>query len=180
VDFVDVEDDKSLLYQDILNENPHLFVVKSISKSYGVPGLRLGILASGDRDMIARIKKDVAIWNINSFAEFYMQIYEKYKSSYEAGLKEFYKERARFISELSGIGFLRVIPSQANYLCCEVLAPYTSKELAIKLLDQNILIKDLAGKTGFDGKQYVRIAVRNEKDNDRLIASLHTFEIEQD
>jgi histidinol-phosphate/aromatic aminotransferase/cobyric acid decarboxylase-like protein len=61
-----------------------------------------------------------------------------------------------------------------------VLAPYTSKELAIKLLDQNILIKDLAGKTGFDGKQYVRIAVRNEKDNDRLIASLHTFEIEQD
>jgi histidinol-phosphate/aromatic aminotransferase/cobyric acid decarboxylase-like protein/choline kinase len=180
VDFVDVEDDRSLLYQDILNENPHLFVVKSISKSYGVPGLRLGIIASGDRDMIAMIKKDVAIWNINSFAEFYMQIYEKYKSSYEAGLKEFYKERTRFTNELSNIGFLRVIPSQANYLCCEVMAPFTSKELAIKLLDQNILIKDLADKTGFGGKQYVRIAVRDEKDNDRLIAALHAFEIEQD
>jgi histidinol-phosphate/aromatic aminotransferase/cobyric acid decarboxylase-like protein/choline kinase len=180
VDFVDAEEDRSLLYQDILNENPHLFVVKSISKSYGVPGLRLGIIASGDKEMIATMKKDVAIWNINSFAEFYMQIYEKYKSSYEAGLKEFYKERARFTNELSNIGFLRVIPSQANYLCCEVKAPYTSKELTMRLLDKNILIKDLAGKTGFDGKQYVRIAVRDDKDNQRLIAMLQALELEQE
>jgi histidinol-phosphate/aromatic aminotransferase/cobyric acid decarboxylase-like protein len=60
------------------------------------------------------------------------------------------------------------------------MAPFTSKELAIKLLDQNILIKDLADKIGFGGKQYLRIAVRDEKDNDRLIAALHAFEIEQD
>ena len=77
VDFADVEGEYSLLKNKILEENPHLYVVKSISKSYGVPGLRLGIMASGDTEVIARMKKDVAIWNINSFGEFYMQIYEK-------------------------------------------------------------------------------------------------------
>lgn len=57
-------------------------VVKSISKSYGVPGLRLGVLASADKKLIAWIKKDVSIWNINSIAEFYMQIFGKYEQSY--------------------------------------------------------------------------------------------------
>lgn len=178
VDFVDVEEDKSLLEQQLLNENPHLFVVKSISKSYGVPGLRLGIIASGDQEMIARMKKDVAIWNINSFAEFYMQIYEKYQSVYMTALQAFYESRKRFIQKLSDISFLRVIPSQANYVLCEVQVPMTSKALTVKLLEKNILIKDLADKNGFNGKQYVRIAVRDDKDNQTLIEALKTLEVQ--
>ena len=143
VDFVDVEEDKSLLEQKLLNENPHLFVVKSISKSYGVPGLRLGIIASGDKTRIAAMKKDVAIWNINSFAEFYMQIYEKYKAAYTTALQAFYATRTDFINKLKEISFLRVIPSQANYVLCEVKTPYTSRRLTSMLLEDNILIKDL-------------------------------------
>ena len=172
VDFVDVEEDRSLLEQSILNENPHLFVVKSISKSYGVPGLRLGIIASGDKEMIASMKKDVAIWNINSFAEFYMQIYEKYQGVYKNALEAFYESRRKFVQKLSEITFLRVIPSQANYVLCEVLAPFTSKQLTTMLLEDNILIKDLSDKKGFDGKQYVRIAVRDDEDNQTLIFAL--------
>ena len=172
VDFADVQEDKTLLEQEILMQNPHLFVVKSISKSYGVPGLRLGIAASGDRDLIADMKKDVAIWNINSFAEFYMQIYEKYRSEYQKALLKFYDVRRNFVGELTKIRFLRVIPSQANYVMCEVLEPYTSRELAVKLLENNILIKDLSKKAGFDQKQYVRIAVRDDADNEKLIAAL--------
>ncbi len=172
VDFADVQEDKTLLEQEILMQNPHLFVVKSISKSYGVPGLRLGIAASGDRDLIADMKKDVAIWNINSFAEFYMQIYEKYRSEYQKALLKFYDVRRNFVGELTKIRFLRVIPSQANYVMCEVLEPYTSRELAVKLLENNILIKDLSKKAGFDQKQYVRIAVRDDADNGKLIAAL--------
>lgn len=172
VDFADAQEDKTLLEQDILNANPHLFVVKSISKSYGVPGLRLGIAASGDRELIAAMKKDVAIWNINSFAEFYMQIYEKYKAAYQQALIKFYDVRRNFVGELTKIRFLRIIPSQANYVMCEVSGPYTSRELTIKLLEKNILIKDLSQKAGFDNKQYVRIAVRNDADNEKLIAAL--------
>lgn len=178
VDFVDVEEDRSLLEQELLNENPHLFVVKSISKSYGVPGLRLGIIASGDKEKIAAMKKDVAIWNINSFAEFYMQIYEKYKSAYTVALQTFYSTRADFIDKLGEISFLRVIPSQANYVLCEVKSPYTSRRLTSMLLEDNILIKDLSEKTGFEGKQYVRIAVRNEADNQALITALKAMELQ--
>ena len=178
VDFVDVEEDRSLLEQELLNENPHLFVVKSISKSYGVPGLRLGIIASGDKEKIAAMKKDVAIWNINSFAEFYMQIYEKYKSAYTAALQTFYSTRADFIHKLGEISFLRVIPSQANYVLCEVKSPYTSRRLTSMLLEDNILIKDLSEKTGFEGEQYVRIAVRNEADNQALITVLKAMELQ--
>ncbi len=178
VDFVDVEEDRSLLEQQLLNENPHLFVVKSISKSYGVPGLRLGIIASGNKETIAAMKKDVAIWNINSFAEFYMQIYEKYQAAYKTALQAFYESRRNFVEKLSKIPFLRVAPSQANYVLCEVKAPFTSKELTVKLLEDNILIKDLSDKKGFDGKQYVRIAVRDDKDNQTLIFALQALELQ--
>ena len=140
--------------------------------------MRLGIIASGDKEKIAAMKKDVAIWNINSFAEFYMQIYEKYKSAYTAALQTFYSTRADFIDKLGEISFLRVIPSQANYVLCEVKSPYTSRRLTSMLLEDNILIKDLSEKTGFEGKQYVRIAVRNEADNQALIMALKAMELQ--
>ena len=174
VDFVDVEGEFSLLHNDLLGANPHLVVVKSISKSYGVPGLRLGVLASGDTALIAELKKEVAIWNINSFGEFYMQIYEKYHKDYLRACEQFREERKLFFEELQQIDFLRVIPSQANYFMCELVGDrYTSHELAVKLLTQsNILIKDCSGKSAFDGGEYIRIAVRDRKDNHYLVESL--------
>ncbi|MBQ3027080.1 MAG: aminotransferase class I/II-fold pyridoxal phosphate-dependent enzyme [Alistipes sp.] len=174
VDFVDVEGEFSLLDNAILGANPHLVVVKSISKSYGVPGLRLGVLASGDAALIAELKKEVAIWNINSFGEFYMQIYEKYHKEYLRACEQFREERKLFFEELQQIEFLRVIPSQANYFMCELVGGrYTSHELAVKLLTQfNILIKDCSGKSAFEGGEYIRIAVRDRKDNHYLVESL--------
>ena len=170
VDFAD-EEDSSLLDQTLLNQNPHLFVMKSISKSYGVPGLRLGILASGDTEAIAALKKDVSIWNINSFAEFYLQIEEKYQQDYRNGMALFRAERARFAAALARIPGLRVIPSQANYLMVELTNPkMTAKELlAILLSKYNLLVKELTAKTG---GQYLRFAVRDTADNDRLLAAL--------
>lgn len=172
VDFAD-EEDSTIIAQDIISDNPHLYVMKSISKSYGVPGLRLGVLASGDTATIAAMKKDVAIWNINSFAEFYMQISEKYKKDYAEALKKLRAERARFESELAKIHGLRVIPSQANFVMVETAEGISPKELLKKLMIRhNLLIKDLTAKTG--GKNYLRIAVRNTEDNDALISALKT------
>ena len=147
--------------------------MKSISKSYGVPGLRLGILASGDTETITRMKKDVAIWNINSFAEFYMQIEEKYKKDYVIALDKFRSERTRYIAEMSKIDGLRVIPSQANYVMAEVTSGMTAKELNRRLIvKHNILIKNLVAKIQQDGRQYIRIAVRTTEDNNKLVAAL--------
>lgn len=170
VDFAD-EEDSTLIEQDILNKYENLFVIKSISKSYGVPGLRLGILVSGNTEVISELKKMVAIWNINSFAEFYMQIEEKYKTYYINALQKVKQERKRFQKELSDIRHIRVIPSQANFIMAEltdkISAHILSKTLLIKY---NILIKDLTSKT--NNKNYIRLAIRNTNDNNILISAL--------
>lgn len=173
VDFSTGYKNNTLLSNQILDFHPNLIVVKSISKSYGVPGLRLGILASSDTSLIDTIKKDVSIWNLNSFAEFYMQIFSKYESDYHKACDKFAIERNRFRNELEKIPYLRVIPSEANYFLCEVLPPYTSHGLAVKLLNEhNILIKDCSTKKAFKERNFIRIAVRNKRDNDLLIHSL--------
>lgn len=174
--FVDFSDDflhNSLLCDETLEAYPNLLVMKSISKSYGVPGLRLGILASSQRETIARIKKDVSIWNINSFAEFFMQIYNKYQAQYEKACQQFIDERNRFALRLKEIHFLRVLPTQANYFCCEVKPPYTAAELTKQLLARfDIMIKDCNSKTSLKGLNYIRISIRNQADNDQLITAL--------
>lgn len=169
-DFAD-EADNTFIRQDLLDRYRRLYVVKSISKSYGVPGLRLGVLASGDQDLIAALKKDVAIWNINSFAEFYMQIEEKYKKDYARSLELIRAERARFRRELEKLPNLRVIPSQANYLMVELLGGLSARAITRELLvNRCILVKDLSPKLG--GQQYLRLAVRDTRDNDRLLEAL--------
>ena len=172
VDFAE-EDNSTLIVRDILKENPHLYVMKSISKSYGVPGLRLGVLASGNTELIAELKKDVAIWNINSFAEFYMQIEEKYRQNYVEALKMLRDERKYLENELRKIPGIRTIPSQANYIMAEITSGMTAAELTrVLIVRHNILIKNLFSKVSRDNKQYIRLAIRNRQDNDRLIAAL--------
>ena len=175
--FVDFSVDyktNSLLSDDILEAYPHMAVMKSISKSFGVPGLRLGILCSADKELIARIKKEVSIWNLNSFAEFFMQIYNKHEKDYLKACDKFLAERDDFEKGLRTIPYLRVMPTQANYFLCEVLPPYTAKEIVINALRQhNILTRDCSLKPGLNpNKQYMRIAVRNHGDNNRLVEAL--------
>ena len=172
VDFSEGGRSNSLLNDETLSAYPSLMVVKSISKSYGVPGLRLGVLASGDREFVATLKKAVSIWNINSFAEFFMQIFSKYENDYDRACGQFVSERKRFAECLEKIPFLRVVPSQANYFLCEVL-DMGARELTQRLLNSyDILIKDCSTKKGVEGKNYVRIAIRNSADNDRLVKAL--------
>ncbi len=170
IDFAD-EEDNTMIRQEILNQNPHLCIVKSISKSYGIPGLRLGILASGDKLLVDRLKKNIAIWNINSFAEFYMQIAEKYKGYYVNALKKLKEERTRFYNELKKISGIRPILSQANYIMVELTGGISAETLTEKLLlKHNLFIKNLSSK--IKNEQYVRFAVRNTEDNDKLLVAL--------
>ena len=113
VDFTEGSTENTLLHNEILESFDNLIVMKSISKSYGVPGLRLGVIATSDTQFISRMKKDVSIWNINSFAEFYMQIFGKYENDYRKACIKFRNERERFFRELQRIPYLRgyTIPS---------------------------------------------------------------------
>ena len=178
--FVDFSVDyktNSLLSDEILEAYPHMAVMKSISKSFGVPGLRLGILASANKELIAHIKKEVSIWNLNSFAEFFMQIYNKHEKDYQKACEKFLAERDSFEKALRTVPFLHVMPSQANYFLCEVLPPYTATEIVVYTLRyHNILTRDCSQKPGLDpNKQYMRIAVRNHEDNTRLVEALRQY-----
>lgn len=175
VDFVDIQGeeciaDKSLIHRKIIETYKNLYVIKSISKSYGVPGIRLGVLVSSDEVMIEKMKQDVSIWNINSFGEFYMQNIEKYSDQYEKALQSFRECRENFMRELRKFDFLDVYDTQANYILCQVKGK-NSRELCCELLKNNILIKDVSDKVA-NGKQYIRIAIRRQEENNKLIQVL--------
>ena len=158
---------------ELLETHPHLIVIKSISKSYGVPGIRLGLLATSNLELMKHVRNNVSIWNINSFGEFFLQIYSKYESAYKKAMDKFRVERNRFVTDLNTIRFIRVIPSEANYILCEVKHPYKAEDLAqILLNNHNILIKDCYKKCN---GQYIRLAVRDTKDNTTLVEALRSL-----
>ena len=173
IDFAEKEKRYTLIDETLLADYPNLTVIKSISKSFGVPGLRLGVLASGDESYIEKIKKTNTIWNINSFAEYFLQIYDKYSKTYNTACDLIAAERKRFSERLSQLPGVRVFPSQANYLMCRLDKGIVPEKLASTLLEQyNIFIKDLSTKRGFENGNYIRLAVRDSADNDALIAAL--------
>lgn len=177
VDFSEQWESSSLLNDDYLEVYPHMVVIKSISKSYGIPGLRLGILTSADVELVAKMKKEVSIWNINSFAEFFMQIFTKYEKDYKKACAKFIDVRAAFLKELEKIPYLHVMPTQANFVLCEVLAPYVANDLALQLLkNHNILVSVCGAKKGIESNKYVRLAVRSTDDNNRLIDALRNLD----
>ena len=169
--FIDFsEEHPTFIKNEILEQYRNLVVLKSISKSYGVPGLRLGVLASSNAEIMSMLRRSVSIWNINSFAEFFLQILGKYESAYLGAMEEFRAERKRYVEDLKTIDYLRVIPSEANYLLCEVKPPHTPRELAIRLIKEyNILIKDCTSKCN---APYIRLAVRDTADNIKLVNAL--------
>lgn len=172
-DFADVP--FSLLRSEFLQAHPTVCVMKSISKSFGVPGLRLGVLASGSRSLMDSLRKSLPIWNINSFAEFFLQICEKYGDEYRQGCRRMAEERNRFIERLGHIEFIEVFQSQANFVLCRVKPPYTAFGLMKKLLDNDILIKDCSNKKGFMGTPFIRLAIKDQAENDELISSLESL-----
>lgn len=176
IDFSEQWETSSFLLHNYFEAYPHMAVIKSISKSYGVPGLRLGILASADKALIANIRKQVSIWNINSFAEFFMQIFNKYENDYKNACRHFIETRRDFLKKLNEISYLHVMPTQANFVLCEVKSPYTANILSLELLkNYNILVSACSAKKGIATNKYIRLAIRSSNDNNKLIEALRSI-----
>ena len=175
IDFADADVRYTLLNSKILERYKNLIVIKSIGKSYGVPGIRLGILASGNKELLSTIRDEMAIWNINAFGEYYLQIATLYTKEYKKSCELIAKERSSFISKLKQIPYIKPYESQANYIMCR-LEGRNSTALANYLLkNYSILIKDLKNKKGFENVDFIRLAVKSTKDNDELIEALKGF-----
>lgn len=172
IDFADKEVRYTLLNNEILEKYPNLIVMKSIGKSYGVAGLRLGVLASSNIELLADIKKYMQIWNINSFAEYYLQIYNLFAKDYVTACDKIAYQRNRMINEINKMQNFKAYTSQANYILVEVKSG-SSYDLCVKALEENnIFIKDLSTKNYFKGKNFIRIAVKDEEENNILLGFL--------
>ena len=173
IDFADESIRYTLLDQKILEKHSNLIVIKSISKSYGVPGLRLGILASSNQEILMTLKKEMSIWNINSFAEYFLQIQDLYEPAYIDACNQIADQRSMMEKSLNKITLLKVYPSQANYIMCALKGKMGAKELANILVKKyNIMIKDLSTKDGVEGMEFIRIAVKSESENKEVIEAL--------
>lgn len=173
VDFAD-DDNPSLIDKCYLKDNPHITIIKSISKSYGVPGLHLCILVSYSKDIIAGIKSSLPICSLNSFAEFFMQIFEKYKSDYNNSLELLKNERIRFLHKLSKFDHLKVIPSKACYFLIQF-----DKEIDCKIIS-NLLLEKFSILTkcyssSLTNENFLKVAIKNQVDNDKFIFALRAL-----
>ena len=172
VDFAVREKRFTLFDDELVRDNPQLIVIKSISKSFGVPGIRLGIMACSDLKLLADMKQEMQVWNINSYGEYYLQIYQLYAKAYDHACDQIAEEREHLINELSKFEGIKVYPSEANYVMVD-LKDRNSLELTVRLLDKyNLIIKDLSSKDKFQNRNFIRLAVRDRKDNDFLIEVL--------
>lgn len=179
IDFADKEIRYTLIDENIIEKYPNLMIIKSISKSYGVPGLRLGVFVNSDSMLCEKVTKNNSIWNINSFGEYFLQIFDKYKSVYQEACDKLSNERKRFSEALSRIHGIKAYPSQANYILCEFNGKQSITEITERLLENhNLLVKNLARKYMFEGRNFMRLAVLEPQNNDRLIEAIKT-EIEK-
>ena len=170
------EDQGSIISDGEFEHFHNLLVIKSISKAHGVQGLRLGVGISADKHKISMLRKSLTIWNINSISEFYLQIAEKYAKNYKEAICSFKEAREKYLANLKSIKSLRVFSTEANFVMVELLGNCKSNEFCGKMLKvYGILIKDLSKKTGLSDRQLIRLSIRTEAENTRVVQAIREY-----
>ena len=174
--FIDFTGDRAAYsVQDLVGEFNNLVVLRSISKEFGVPGLRLGYLCTQNNEIQTAVKRRLPIWNINSAAEFFLERFVDFREAYHQSIAQVVKDAKQLAVDLDRIPFLRAIPTRANYVLCEVQGR-SAAELTRDLFNQHkILIKDCGNKKPLGNDNYVRIAVKRPQDNGKLLEALHAL-----
>ena len=173
IDFVGSESNPSVI--DMINDFPNLVIIKSLSKSYGIPGLRLGYVASSNREIITNLRKDVPIWSINSLAQFFLEQMGLYRKEFLQSCVDVRVAAKSLYSGLASIPYLHAYPSEGNFVLCRTLSGWTASDLTDRLFSKfGILINDCSRKNGLDG-DFVRIASRTLEENTELVEALKTL-----
>ena len=148
----------------------NLLVLRSLTKFFSIPGLRIGYIA-GNKNLIQKINKFQPPWSVNSIgsevAKNILEDYEYIKRS-KIYIK---KERERFLNELTKIGFIKPFNTSANFVLCKLDNKLTSSELFDKLVKKGIIIRDCSNFRGLNNK-FIRLAIRRREENDKLIKIL--------
>ena len=149
---------------ELLRRFPHLVIVRSYTKIFSLPGLRMGCALSS-AEMIRRIRRQLPEWNLSSAAGCAMEACARLAGRAPDKIfdrEEAAKERAYLTGALTALG-CRVYKSDTVFLLFRSVP-----ELYSRLLEQRILIRDCSDFPGL-GKGYFRIAVKDHFSNEKLI-----------
>ncbi|MDF1551154.1 MAG: histidinol-phosphate transaminase [Bacteroidales bacterium] len=172
LDFAENKDEISL--EKVVQDYPNMAILKSMSKAYGICGLRIGYLLTANVKFADLVRNGIHIWNINGFAEEFLRILPEYKQEFIDSCIRVMADRDEFYKKLCAIPGMTVFKPDANYIYCRLpekalSGPEVTKRLFIA---HNIYIKDSVGKTQPDADRYIRIASRTEKENNKLVEAL--------
>ena len=169
MEFVKEEEKYSLINK--IEQTPNLFILKAVTKFFGMPGLRLGYGVTSNKQIINNIYEYKEPWTINSFAENLSNYLFKDKE-YINGSKDYYiNERKFMLEELRKISRLKVYDTDTNFVLIK-LDDDEANSLKLELFEKyNILIRDASNFIGLD-KSYIRVAIKSHNDNKVLIESL--------
>jgi threonine-phosphate decarboxylase len=160
--------------EQAVEQYPNLAIFKSMSKAYGICGLRIGYMLTANETFAEAVRSNVHIWNINGFAEEFLRLLPDFQQEFEASCEQVRTDRDSLYQKLNSIGGMTVFKPDANFVFCRLpdeaqSAPEITRQLFI---EHNMYVKDCTGKTQPDSDRYLRIASRTEAENDSLVAAL--------
>ena len=172
IDFAGDSDHESLATE--LDKHPNLAIFKSMSKAYGICGIRIGYMLSANFDFAAKVRQGLHIWNINGFAEEFLRLAPQYRQEFSESCNKVKGDRDHFYEQLQTIPGMTVYRPDANYIFCRLpdhaaSGPQVTEALFIQ---HNIFIKHCQGKTMPESDRYLRIASRTLAENKRLVEAL--------
>ncbi|HHE65747.1 MAG TPA: histidinol-phosphate aminotransferase family protein [Bacteroidetes bacterium] len=171
--FIDFAGDReNTSVQPLIEKYKNLVVIRSLSKEFGIPGLRLGYILTSNDEIKEQFKHELPIWNINSLAERFLELFPRYQKLYYRSIEQIIQDRENFIELLADVPNLKIIDGKANYLFCKLTGHKTSRELKVQLYSKyNILIKDCSNKTSLDDS-FVRISIKKPEQNKEFVLAL--------
>jgi len=172
VDFVGEPAQASM--EDEIERYPNIAVFKSMSKAYGICGLRIGYLLTANSKFATAVRQGVHIWNINGFAEEFLRILPDFRNAFIQSCKQVKEDRDRLYYDLNSLLGGTIYSPDANFIFCRLPekspnAPDITKRLFV---EHNMYIKHCQGKTLPDSDRYIRIASRTKKENSDLVDAL--------
>lgn len=172
IDFAENRDQETL--EQEIEKYPHLAIFKSMSKAYGICGIRIGYLLTANADFAAQVRQGLHIWNINGFAEEFLRLAPQYRQKFTESCNQVKADRDHFYWQLQTVPGITVYRPDANYVFCRLPDHAASgPEVTEKLfVEHNMYIKHCQGKTMPGSDRYLRIASRTREENLRLVSAL--------
>ncbi len=158
----------------MVEEVSNLVIIKSMSKVFGIAGLRIGYLLSADLEFIKAVRATLPIWNINGLAEEFLRTIGRYRAEFAESCELTRTACGELYADLLALPGVDPIEPDANFILCKLVGTeMNGPDFARRLyIEHNTLIKDCAAKSMREADRYLRIASRTPSENRLLVKAM--------